>query len=127
MDVYGFNVGIAGTCYVSMGLGFMVMAQAQGRLMDVVYRKLKARYGGEGKPEYRLPMSAPLTPMQHYSVSLTYSLATVLPGSICLPLGLLLYGWGAERHLHWIVPNIGLFFIAAGMIGELTALHISSC
>ncbi|KAM0746258.1 MFS general substrate transporter [Meredithblackwellia eburnea MCA 4105] len=95
--IYKESVGIAGTNFVAQGLGFLVWAQVQGRLTDYVYRKLKERNGGEGKPEFRLPL--------------------MLPASLFLPLGLLLYGWGAERALHWIVPDIGLFLIAAGMIG----------
>jgi hypothetical protein len=29
---------------------------------------------------------------------------------------LLLYGWGAQKRLHWIVPDIGLFCIGLSMI-----------
>jgi hypothetical protein len=100
--IYGQSVGIAGTNFIAQGLGFFLWAQIQGRLLDVVYRKLKARYGGEGKPEYRLPM--------------------MIPASIFLPFGLLLYGWGAQHHLHWIIPDIGLAFIAGGMIGNFQCM-----
>ncbi|KAF4610366.1 hypothetical protein G7Y89_g15754 [Cudoniella acicularis] len=44
------------------------------------------------KPEHRLPL--------------------MLLGSVVLPLGLFLYGWSAEKRLHWIVPLIG-----TGVIG----------
>lgn len=61
----------------------------------------------------------------------------MIPGSIFLPFGLLLYGWGAQERLHvrrspepsqlslakltgshlqWITIDIGMGFIAAGMI-----------
>ncbi|SCZ98456.1 BZ3500_MvSof-1268-A1-R1_Chr7-1g09150 [Microbotryum saponariae] len=103
-QVYGESVGIAGLNFISQGLGFLIWAQTQGRVLDVVYRKFKERYGGEGKPEYRLPMMA-------FAVTL-------------LPLGLLLYGWGAENRLHWIVPNIGLGFIAAGMISAFQCINM---
>lgn len=97
-QIYNESVGIAGTNFVAMGLGFFLWSQIQARLLDVVYRRLKLRYGGEGKPEYRLPM--------------------MIPASVFLPFGLLLYGWGAQMRLHWIAPDIGLAFIAAGMIGN---------
>ncbi|KAI7613670.1 hypothetical protein KC319_g20030, partial [Hortaea werneckii] len=31
-----------------------------------------------------------------------------------VPIGLFLYGWSAEYHTHWIVPNIGTAIFAAG-------------
>ncbi|KAL8278774.1 hypothetical protein RQP46_008843 [Phenoliferia psychrophenolica] len=82
INIYHESVGIAGTNFVAQGLGFMIWAQIQGRLMDRVYRALKERNGGVGKPEFRLLLS------------------------------LLTYGWGAQHHVHWIVPDIGLFLIA---------------
>ncbi|SCV70992.1 BQ2448_3754 [Microbotryum intermedium] len=103
-QVYGESVGIAGLNFISQGLGFLIWAQTQGRVLDVVYRKFKERYGGEGKPEYRLPMMA---------FAVTF-----------LPLGLLLYGWGAEHRLHWIVPNMGLALIAAGMISAFQCINM---
>ncbi|ORY91475.1 major facilitator superfamily domain-containing protein [Leucosporidium creatinivorum] len=103
-EIYGENVGLAGTNFIAQGLGFLIMAQIQGRLMDVLYRKLKNHYASDGKPEFRLPL--------------------MVPASIFLPLGLLLYGWGAEHHLHWIVVDIGMFFIAAGMIGNFQVINL---
>lgn len=43
-------------------------------------------------------------------------LGAVFPASFILPIGLLLYGWGAQKRLHWIVPDIGLFCIGLSMI-----------
>lgn len=85
------------------GLGFLIWAQVQALLMDIVYRKLKERYGGVGKPEYRILL--------------------LIPGSIFLPVGLLIYGYGAQSHAHWIVLDIGLFLIAAGMISAFQSIQ----
>jgi hypothetical protein len=30
----------------------------------------------------------------------------MIPGTILLPIGLLLTGWATETHCHWIVPDI---------------------
>ena len=47
----------------------------------------------------------------------------LLPVSgILLPLGFCLYGWSAERALHWILPNIGAFIFAAGIMIGFNAL-----
>ncbi|KAK6859668.1 hypothetical protein PG995_003304 [Apiospora arundinis] len=46
------------------------------------------------KPEYRLPL---------------------LPvGGIIMPIGFFIYGWTAEKHVHWIVPIIGTAIIGVG-------------
>ncbi|BGP07027.1 hypothetical protein JCM10049v2_002857 [Rhodotorula toruloides] len=96
---YGQSTGIASLHYIALALGFMIASQGGARLLDVIYRRLKAREHGPGRPEFRLPL--------------------VVPASISLPFGLLLYGWSAEHRLHWIVPGesyIGLVFIGLGMI-----------
>lgn len=54
-------------------------------MLDVLYRRLKAKEGGVGRAEFRLPIMA--------------------PASIILPLGLLLFGWCAEKKWHWIVAD----------------------
>mgnify|MGYP001563815374 FL=1 len=57
VEIYHQSIGIAGTNFIAQGLGFFVWAQIQGRLMDKIYRLLKERNGGVGKPEFRLPLS----------------------------------------------------------------------
>ncbi|KAL8634654.1 MAG: hypothetical protein Q9228_007759, partial [Teloschistes exilis] len=54
-DRYHETVGIAGLNYISMGLGFMIGAQVFAPLNDRIYRILKKRNEGAGKPEYRVP------------------------------------------------------------------------
>ncbi|CEQ40474.1 SPOSA6832_02101 [Sporobolomyces salmonicolor] len=96
MTVYHESTGIAGTNFIAMALGFFLASQIGARALDVIYRKLKERYGGEGKPEYRLPL--------------------MFPACILLPFGLLLYGWSAQHHLPWISTDIGMFFVSVAMI-----------
>ncbi|KAL5480633.1 hypothetical protein ACEPAI_1904 [Sanghuangporus weigelae] len=95
-NVYGETVGIAGLNYLALGIGLTGVSQISARLMDPIYKRLKQRNGGPGKPEYRLPM--------------------MVLGTICLPIGLFLFGWAAEKHVHWIVTDIGLAFIGAGIV-----------
>ncbi|KAJ1557259.1 hypothetical protein HK096_008262, partial [Nowakowskiella sp. JEL0078] len=78
-----------------MGLGFLVATEICAPLTDLIYKKLKVRYG-VGLPEFRIPL--------------------MIPGAILTPIGLFLYGWSAEYHLHWIVPNIGVFIFCAGIV-----------
>lgn len=50
----------------------------------------------KGLPEYRLPL--------------------VLPFSLLIPIGLFIYGWSAEKQVHWFVPNLGTCIFAIGLI-----------
>jgi hypothetical protein len=37
-------------------------------------------------------------------------------GTLLVPIGLFLYGWGAEKQLHWIVPIIGTAILGGAMM-----------
>ncbi|GKT45294.1 efflux pump vrtL [Colletotrichum spaethianum] len=96
---YGETVGISGLNYISLGLGFFIGAQTCAPLQDRIYAALKRRYvpdGGPGRPEFRVPM--------------------MIPGALLVPTGLLIYGWTAQYHTHWIGPNIGAVIFSAGVI-----------
>ena len=95
-DQYGESVGIGGLNYISLGLGFFAGTQTCAPLNDAIYRKLKAKNGGVGKPEFRAPL--------------------MVPGALLVPIGLFIYGWSAQYHVFWLVPNIGAFLFAAGTI-----------
>lgn len=96
---YHESTGVAGLNYISLGLGFFLGAQVCAPLQDRIYAALKRRYvpdGGPGRPEFRVPM--------------------MIPGSMLVPIGLLIYSWCAEKNTHWIGPNIGAVIYAAGTI-----------
>jgi len=95
-EYYNESIGISGLNYISLGLGFFLGAQIGARLNDLFYRRLKAKNGGVGRSEFRIPL--------------------MFPGSALIPIGLFWYGWTAETHQHWILPNIGAVFFAAGNI-----------
>lgn len=93
---YGESAGIGGLNYISMGLGFMLGSQICAPLIDRIYRHLKSRNNNVGRPEFRVP------------------LMTV--AAFCNPVGLFIYGWTAQRHCHWITPNIGICIFSIGNI-----------
>lgn len=92
---YHESVGIAGLNYISLGLGFFLGTQICAPLQDRIYRLLKARNDDIGKPEFRVPLMG--------------------PAAIMVPIGLLIYGWAAHFHTHWIIPNIGTTIFGCGI------------
>ena len=40
----------------------------------------------------------------------------MIPFSFLVPIGIFIYGWSAQLHLHWIVPNVGAFIFGMGTI-----------
>lgn len=96
---YQMRPGIAALHYIPFLIGFFLCGQVGGRMVDVVYRRLKKRNFGVGKPEFKLPL--------------------LLATGIFMPAGLLVYGWGVNYHVHWIVPDIGIVLLAAGIRAAL--------
>ena len=111
---YGFSTSNVGLCFLGLGLGsFLGVAIFSATSDKMIKRKAAAaqRVDAEAtatanagtddekkgmKPEYRLPP---------------------LPFAVlCLPLGLLIYGWTAELRIHWIVPIFGTVLIGAGQL-----------
>ncbi|GAA97794.1 uncharacterized protein L969DRAFT_52281 [Mixia osmundae IAM 14324] len=85
-----------GLAYSGLLLGFLTSATIASVYQDRIYKRLSARTGGKGQPEYRLILTQ--------------------IGVILLPIGLLIFGWSAEANTHWIVPQIGSFLFALGLM-----------
>jgi hypothetical protein len=68
-----------------------------GKASDKIIKAVQAR-GEQPKPEHRIP------------IYLT------VPGSLCIPFGLFVYGWTAYYRVHWIVPILGTFFFGVGIM-----------
>lgn len=66
---YGFGVGTAGLAYLGLGVGFVTSSIFSARFSDKVYAYYRAKNGGVGKPEMRIP--------------------TLIVGSFFIPIGLL--------------------------------------
>lgn len=92
---YHEAISISGLHYISMCLGEVAGAELGGPLMDIVFRKMKQRANGIAIPEFRVPV--------------------MLPGAVLAPLGLLIYGWAAQKHADWIIVDIGAFVLSFGM------------
>jgi len=95
-DYYNESVGISGLNYIALAIGYFLGAQITARFNDWLYRRLKRRNNGVGKPEFRIP--------------------AMIPCAILLPAGFFWYGWSAEARLHWIMPDIGAAILAGATI-----------
>jgi MFS family permease len=86
--IYNFETWQAGLCWVSVIIGTAIGMPICGKLTDTTADLFTARSGGIREPEHRLPFC-------------------VVP-ALFMPGGLLMYGLGLDRHLHWAVPVVGL-------------------
>lgn len=93
---YGFGTGASGLATLGIGVGSIFGVFLCGGVSDKLSTYLTKRYGGETKPEYRLP--------------------TIIIGGFVVPIGLFIYAWTAEYQVRWIVPIIGTGFLGMGMI-----------
>lgn len=78
-EIYHESIGIGGLNYISLGIGFFGASQISAPLQDIVYRTLKARNNGVGRPEFRVVL--------------------MIPGAILVPIGLFV-----SRHDRRIFP-----------------------
>lgn len=72
-------------------------------MIDRTYRILTKRNNGVGKPEYRLRK---FVHNSFRAMTLTIGVVPIFPGTLCLPIGLLIGGWTAQKPTHWIGPDI---------------------
>ncbi|KAL2261489.1 hypothetical protein VTK26DRAFT_4064 [Humicola hyalothermophila] len=101
-QTYGWSLGVTGLIYICFGLGnFAGWAVVTGTSDRTVVRRTKANKG-VFLPEFRLPLC-------------------VFFG-MALPPSFFWYGWSSDYRTHWIVPVIGLFPFAFGIIGVFMPL-----
>jgi MFS family permease len=96
-EVYGFSTFAAGLVFIAGGTGTLLGLLYTSKFSDRTVRKHTAA-GNAVTPEDRL------------------SLIITLPGALSFPLGLFVYGWSVEQHVHWIVPEIGTAITGFGSI-----------
>lgn len=91
---YGFTTGTIGLSYIGIGIGCFLGTVITGYTTDRIMVHLSQN--GERKPEYRLP--------------------AMIPGAFAIPIGLLWYGWSAEKGVQFIMPIIGTALFGLGLI-----------
>ncbi|KAM0249564.1 hypothetical protein ACHAQJ_008993 [Trichoderma viride] len=100
---YDESVAIGGLNYLSIAIGSFVGLILNFFFIDRIYRSLKTKNNGIGRPEFRMP--------------------TMFIGSIMVSIGLFWYGWSVQARLHWIMPNIGVAILSAGTMACLQGMQ----
>ena len=95
-DIYQESTSIGSLNYLSLGIGYLSGSFLCGMMVDQIYKNLRVRNNGQDQPEFRIPM--------------------MILASLLVPVGLCWYGWSAQAHLHWILPNIGAAIFSMGVI-----------
>lgn len=101
---YGFSSEGAGLSFIAGGIGNILGVVLTGVISDKLIQRKKARNEAP-QPEDRL------------------NLIITGPCAILLPAGLIIYGWSAYKHIHWIVPMIGTAIMGFGMIGVFMSVQ----
>ncbi|CZS91655.1 related to multidrug resistant protein [Rhynchosporium graminicola] len=96
-EEYGYSTSATGLVFIAGGIGTFIGLAYVGHFSDKTLQK-RAVAGKAITPEDRLP------------------LITTIPGALAFPIGLFMYGWSAEKHVHWIVPQIGTAVTGFGSI-----------
>ncbi|GKT44580.1 efflux pump rdc3 [Colletotrichum spaethianum] len=101
-DQYGFDEGTIGLTFLPAGIGMMIGVVTFGMLTDFIVIRNKAK-GLTHRPEARL------TPV------------LTMPCGVVLPIGLFIYGWTAEKGVHFIVPMLGVVIFSIGLMGVMVS------
>ncbi|KAG8525233.1 uncharacterized protein KY384_008877 [Bacidia gigantensis] len=103
-EKYHFSQGSVGLTYLGIGMGSLFGVIIFGVYSDKLLQYLTNRSStGERKPEYRLP--------------------PLIPGSFVIPIGLFIYGWTADKGVHWIAPIIGTSFVGFGLLATFMPIQ----
>lgn len=93
---YHQSVAISGLHYFAICIGEIIGSQIGGRAIDALGQMAKRWTKADSfRPEFHLPVIA--------------------PGVLVAAFGFLMYGWAAQRRLHWFVVDVGATIVSGGM------------
>ncbi|PLB44946.1 MFS general substrate transporter [Aspergillus steynii IBT 23096] len=102
-EQYHFSASIVGLTYIGLGLGSAIGLLAMGMFSDKLSNRLATASKSQLKPEFRLSLMIPL--------------------ALCMPIGLVWYGWTADKKAHWILPIIGTCWVGVGVVVSFTGVQ----
>lgn len=101
-DEYGFDSSQIGYCYISPTIGAIFGFTILGALADRVFQKRSVKRGASN-PQDRL--------------------AIMLFEVLLIAFGILVYGWSAQAHMHWVIPLLGANITIIGASGTIVSLQ----
>lgn len=98
---YGWTHGTTGLAYLGAGTGSILGTIICAKFLNRSYRYAAARHEertgtAASMPEFRLPF--------------------LQVGMMIVPIGLVIFGWSAEKETHWVVPLLGACIFGLGML-----------
>lgn len=103
-----------GLCFLGVGIGSFLGVAIFSAVSDKIIKNKAAQIDAE----------APQTGVENKGMKPEYRLPPLPFALLCLPFGLLVYGWTAELRIHWIVPIIGTVFIGIGQLLSYMVLQM---
>jgi multidrug resistance protein len=100
--IYHFSDGSLGLAYMGVGVGSTIALLGIGFSSDRILKSLTKKNHGVAKPEFRLPV--------------------MLVSAWVLPAGLFIYGWTADKGVHWMVPIVGTAIVGLGIFPLFMAI-----
>ncbi len=105
---YNFSTLVVGLLYIPSALGYMIASPIGGKWCDYIMIR-EARNVGRFRPGTDGSNRSDLILLPEDRMCENAYIAAVM-----YPLGLIVYGWTADRGIHWIVPCIANFFFGLG-------------
>ncbi|KAG9229037.1 major facilitator superfamily domain-containing protein [Amylocarpus encephaloides] len=97
ITVYHWQPELCGLAYIGLGIGFMAGLIVVGKISDPTVVRMTKANDGVFEPEMRLP--------------------ACIFFACFVPISFFVYGWTADKGVHWIVPIMGLIPFGFGMMG----------
>lgn len=94
---YNFQPELCGLAYIGLGIGFMGGLLVVAKISDTTVVRMTKANNDVFEPEMRLP--------------------ACIFFACFVPITFFWYGWTVDKHVHWIVPMIGLIPFGFGMMG----------
>jgi multidrug resistance protein len=116
-EQYGFSSGAVGLTFLGLGVGSVMGVAFFAWSSNNLLKERKAREeaavseseGGTITPIKLLPEDR---------------LRSLLPAYCLIPIGLFIYGWTAQYHVHWIVPILGTVPIGFGNMAVFMSVSL---
>ena len=100
---YGWSLELTGLAYLGIGIGFCAGNFTVAKISDPTVVRLTKANNGVYHPEMRLAPCLFFAPF--------------------IPISFFWYGWTADKHVHWIVPIIGLLPFGFGGVGIFASIQ----